>query len=315
MVAVSGKSQGGWLGARPTTFDEDEIARRRTRRVSALPRAIEPAGRFRRDAPGPGLCEPALPALRLLEGGVHAREPLDRLVAHALGWLAAQSRASIAAYSPVDARMTAFATEPVILQVAASPLRARVRDLHRAYARVYRAGDPFSPRRWAGTGATVVSVHDLGGDAAFARCRYAELLDSYGLGSQASLYLREDRRIVATIALLRAAGEPPFEPQVIALLRRSQPFLEQAHLLARRSTPPVAAAHALDDCGLTRREREVAVLVAGGASNVEVARALCVSVATVKTHVVHVLAKLGVRTRTELFLRLTPRAEAGAGGQ
>jgi DNA-binding NarL/FixJ family response regulator len=51
---------------------------------------------------------------------------------------------------------------------------------------------------------------------------------------------------------------------------------------------------------LSNREREVAKLVADGASNREVAAALLVSPKTVERHVTNILAKLGLRNRTEL---------------
>jgi DNA-binding CsgD family transcriptional regulator len=52
--------------------------------------------------------------------------------------------------------------------------------------------------------------------------------------------------------------------------------------------------------GLTPAERRVAVLVADGRTNREVAAALFLGERTVETHLSHVYAKLGIRSRTEL---------------
>jgi DNA-binding CsgD family transcriptional regulator len=55
---------------------------------------------------------------------------------------------------------------------------------------------------------------------------------------------------------------------------------------------------------LTASERRVAALVAEGRTNREVAAALFVGERTVETHLTHIYAKLGVRSRTELASRL-----------
>jgi DNA-binding CsgD family transcriptional regulator len=51
---------------------------------------------------------------------------------------------------------------------------------------------------------------------------------------------------------------------------------------------------------LTRREREVFALIASGQSNRQMAASLVVSPETVKTHVRHVLEKLGVARKAEI---------------
>jgi DNA-binding NarL/FixJ family response regulator len=69
-------------------------------------------------------------------------------------------------------------------------------------------------------------------------------------------------------------------------------LIEEFALKAPADPPP-----GLDE--LTARELEVLRLLARGMSNAEIAAALVVSETTVKTHVAHVLMKLGLRDRVQ----------------
>ena len=51
---------------------------------------------------------------------------------------------------------------------------------------------------------------------------------------------------------------------------------------------------------LTQREAEVGRLLAAGFSNAAIAHQLTISVDTVKTHVRHILSKLGLKSRHQL---------------
>ena len=71
---------------------------------------------------------------------------------------------------------------------------------------------------------------------------------------------------------------------------------EPAQPKARSGTGPATA----DPGRLTRREQDVAVLVARGLSNGEIAGELVISPRTVETHVQHIMDKLGVGTRAQI---------------
>ncbi|UZN02156.1 response regulator [Cellulomonas sp. S1-8] len=65
------------------------------------------------------------------------------------------------------------------------------------------------------------------------------------------------------------------------------------------AAPQTVAAPVRPDAGLSAREQEVMGLIAQGRTNGEIARECFLSEKTVKNHVNHIFAKLGVRSRAE----------------
>jgi DNA-binding NarL/FixJ family response regulator len=90
-----------------------------------------------------------------------------------------------------------------------------------------------------------------------------------------------------------AAGEPVLSPAVTRQLMRHAAGTA-ADSRQSRARERLAA--------LNDREREVAVLVGRGLANAQIAAELFMSVATVKTHVSRVLAKLGLNNRVQIAL-------------
>jgi DNA-binding NarL/FixJ family response regulator len=116
----------------------------------------------------------------------------------------------------------------------------------------------------------------------------------------------DDRRLLAAIQA-GAAGYllKTVQPQELARAVRAahagEALLDPsvAARLVEAIAAPAAPADRADRADqLTRREREVLELIGSGRSNKRIALELGVSEKTVKTHVGHVLAKLGVADRT-----------------
>ena len=120
-------------------------------------------------------------------------------------------------------------------------------------------------------------------------------LDEYvfaGLQAGASGFLLKDTLAADLLAAVRtvAAGEAVAAPSVTRRLIE--------HFVTAKTTRR-------DDSrltALTMREREVLTLIAQGLNNPEIAERLVLSETTVKTHINHILAKLGLRDRVQAVI-------------
>ena len=122
-------------------------------------------------------------------------------------------------------------------------------------------------------------------------------LDEYildALRAGASGFLLKDAPTQDVIAAVRAvaAGDAVLSASV------TRQLLDQ---VGRRLPAPITREPETAEA-LTAREQEVLRMLATGLSNAEIAEALTVSEPTVKTHVSHILGKLGLRDRVQAVI-------------
>jgi DNA-binding NarL/FixJ family response regulator len=102
---------------------------------------------------------------------------------------------------------------------------------------------------------------------------------------------QEIQRAITAVAAGQAQLDPSVQSLLLEALRRGDRFAVAGPAGSERQAHP-------DD--LTPREAEVLARIAAGLSNAEIAAALFVSEATVKTHINHIFAKTGLRDRAQL---------------
>jgi DNA-binding CsgD family transcriptional regulator len=95
-----------------------------------------------------------------------------------------------------------------------------------------------------------------------------------------------------------AASEPSVASQ--ASVARGDPVGATAGPAAESSSSSGPSAASARHSSLTAREREVAALIAQGLTNRQIADALVITQGTAGSHVEHILAKLGFRSRAQI---------------
>ena len=137
-------------------------------------------------------------------------------------------------------------------------------------------------RRWPQVRVLVLTTYDED-DYAFG-----------GLEAGASGFLLKDVKVGELCRAIRsvADGDAVLTPRITreVLARSVRPIGREEQAVALRH----------DFRGLTNRERQISGLVAQGLSNAEIAERICVQPASAKRAVTRILAKLGLRDRTQI---------------
>ncbi|HYF63337.1 MAG TPA: LuxR C-terminal-related transcriptional regulator, partial [Herpetosiphonaceae bacterium] len=175
-----------------------------------------------------------------------------------------------------------------LLAMAEGRLAEAERSLRQAALMEQMAGPPV--RALACPRLALACFYERSGRPAEALAEFGPLLEECAQEGRLGLILREG---AAVIPLLRLAAQQRLQADFVAdLLGR----LGVAAAPRPLHNPATGAT-------LSPREVEVLGLIAAGASNKEIAAALVISAATVKTHLLHIFQKLDVRTRTQAVAR------------
>ncbi|WOE32418.1 MULTISPECIES: response regulator transcription factor [unclassified Acinetobacter] len=131
---------------------------------------------------------------------------------------------------------------------------------------------------------------------------YSDFLKDNQVLDNIELIFQADHENCLAISLIRSENEQVFSPQEIEMIQSCYDLAQYngtKHLGSQIANTACQEMIKL----LTRSEREVLTLILTGKKNQEIADALFVSLATVKTHIYHIFQKTMVKSKRELILK------------
>lgn len=175
-------------------------------------------------------------------------------------------------------------------------------SMHREYLQTFHKHDPLHPTQFTGkSGTTVVKMNDLvtpqeRSDHPY----YREFISPWGVQDIIELFLWVDQRMVVGAALFTSKQQPKLTMQDIKRVESIHRFMQYTLEQSLNAPRKVQFDDFCQVYRLTPKERLVVELVSQGLHNKAIASDLDCSLATVKTHLQHIFAKVGVNSKTEI---------------
>lgn len=173
--------------------------------------------------------------------------------------------------------------------------------MHRDYVEHYHQFDPQHPNNVASTDTEILRTNDL--VALNERPHhpyYTEFMRPWGIQDTVDIYLRHDDKLVATFSLFLSPQQSDFLDKEHAKLKHLHEFMQFSLEQCLSSPQQESLESFCQRFGLTAKESMVVEQVIQGLPNKRIASNLCCSLATVKTHLQHIFAKLGVNSKAEI---------------
>lgn len=145
--------------------------------------------------------------------------------------------------------------------------------------------------------ATVLRRSDSWTDRAYASTRLGSWFAAAGVRHEVLVPMTPHGGIDRRLLLFRSDG-PDFSDRELMMLRLVRPHLAELHARRERELR--------GEPDLTPRQWEIMRRVATGAGNMQIARALGLSEATVRKHMENIFVRLHVLSRTEAVARVSP---------
>jgi DNA-binding CsgD family transcriptional regulator len=166
----------------------------------------------------------------------------------------------------------------------------------REYYSVYSSADPLNIYRLIKQRATVVMLQ--GAKREEQHTPWSDYQHRFGLADEVGFMFWSGDTPIGCLSAIQTTEDRPFTAH--ESFTQIHSFMEHGLSLLPAVKRFRAQAILKDDYFLTERELDVAKLISSGLSNKDIGDALTIELATVKSHVIRILGKLGLESRTQI---------------